>query len=66
MPEAGQGLALHLDPADFRSWYDGILHWHRNRLDLQAWSERIQRQYRHRTSDDFCNDWFEQLSAIMI
>jgi glycosyltransferase involved in cell wall biosynthesis len=65
MQEASQGLALHLDPADFRSWYDAILHWHRNRLDLQAWSERIQRQYRHRTSDDFCNDWFEELSTIM-
>ncbi len=27
MPEAGHGLAIHLDPYDFKAWHDTLFHW---------------------------------------
>lgn len=64
MPEAGQGLALHLDPLDFRQWYDAILHWVARPTELDAQSPRIRANFRHRSWDDFGNDFCSKVLAV--
>jgi glycosyltransferase involved in cell wall biosynthesis len=53
MPEAGQGLAIHLDPLDFRQWYEQILRWSSDDRLLLAAEARIRNQFVHRSWQEF-------------
>jgi glycosyltransferase involved in cell wall biosynthesis len=46
MPEAGQGLAIHLDPQDFAAWYREIRSLIEDRPRLAALEAEIKRRYR--------------------
>ena len=64
MPEASQGLALHLDPLDFRQWYDAILRWSSNPMELAAQSARIRANFRHRSWEEFGSEFCSRVAEI--
>ncbi len=64
MPEAGQGLAKHCDPYDFKAWYETILHWHRDRHALAHQAQRIAYEFKSRSWDDFRSDFFASLGQL--
>ncbi len=64
MPEASQGLALHLDPLDFRQWYDAILRWSSDPTELTAQSDRIRANFCHRSWEDFGSEFCSRVVAI--
>jgi hypothetical protein len=49
IPEASQGLALHLDPLDFRAWYETLVGWLTRPQLVRAAEERVRAGYRHIT-----------------
>lgn len=49
MPEASQGLALHLDPLDFRAWYEALVHWLTDPGAVREAEQRVRASYRHVT-----------------
>ncbi len=53
MPEAGQGLALLIDPLDFEAWHCEILNWIENPAALRFVEEAIRCRFRPRTWTDF-------------
>lgn len=65
MTEAGQGLAVHLDPYDFPSWYSAILKWHRDRNALAEAKKRIETSYNPYSWDDFGNDVCSRIVALL-
>lgn len=46
LPEAGAGLAVHLDPLDFQAWYDTILAWSTEGTALDVMTRDIAAHYR--------------------
>ena len=64
MPEASQGLALHLDPLDFRQWYNAILRWNANPAELAAQSAHIRGNFRHRSWEEFGSEFCERVTAV--
>lgn len=46
MPEAGAGLAVHLDPLDFKAWHDTIIAWSDDAVARDAMARRIAVEYR--------------------
>jgi glycosyltransferase involved in cell wall biosynthesis len=65
MPEAGQGLALHLDPFDFRGWCDAISRWSDDPALLDQASLQIDEQYRHRSWDEFSHEFADRMAGMM-
>ena len=65
MPQAGQGLATHLDPLDFAAWYQQILRWSADEGSYQMVQQRIVEGYQHRLwsefGDDYCNMIFDRV-----
>ncbi len=57
MPEAGQGLATHLDPLDFMTWRREILRRFEDPSVLVSESERVRTRFRQRSWQDFSNDF---------
>lgn len=57
MPEAGQGLATHLDPMDAMAWRREILRRFEDPSVLEAESERIRTHFRSRSWRDFSNEF---------
>ena len=45
LPEAGAGLAVHLDPLDFESWHDTILAWSADDRVIDAMARNIAAHY---------------------
>lgn len=64
MPEAGQGLATHLDPLDFVAWHRAIL----ARLDdpalLAVERERIRTGFRPRTWQAFSHEFADRVQRL--
>ncbi len=65
MPEASQGLALHLDPHDFRQWHNAILHWSSNKNELMLESERVKSNFRFRSWADFGQEFCSQVENLV-
>lgn len=61
MPEAGQGLAIHLDPYDFSSWYRLVTQWNESPEFVQKIAIQIQMSYRARSWGDFQRDLVQHL-----
>ncbi|WP_244438072.1 glycosyltransferase family 4 protein [Afipia birgiae] len=57
LPEAGAGLAVHLDPLDFKAWHDKIIEWTDDPTLLAELSKQIDVNYRRTT-------WSETATAI--
>jgi glycosyltransferase involved in cell wall biosynthesis len=64
MPEAGQQLAVHLDPLDFKAWHDSIIDWIENPAVLTAFEKRIRDEFQQRSWDDFAADFIEQIVSV--
>ncbi len=64
MPEASQGLALHLDPLDFRQWYEAIVQWSNHPAELATAAERIRKHFRHRSWDEFGTEFCAQVVKL--
>ncbi|WP_146119000.1 glycosyltransferase family 4 protein [Blastopirellula marina] len=65
MPEASQGLAVHLDPLDFASWHRTIVQWSESPQLLADVSQRVQDRFQPRGWDDFGTEFCEKLQAIV-
>ena len=59
MPEAGQGLARHLDPQDFASWHDSILKLASQRDTLESMAATIRQGYQSRSWESFGSEFLE-------
>jgi hypothetical protein len=64
MPEAGQGLAVHLDPMDFMGWRREILRRFEYPSLLVSESERIRTLFRPRSWQEFSNDFTGRVWSI--
>lgn len=64
MPEAGQGIAVHLDPYDFRQWYDAIVAWSTDHQLITQATRRIEDHYQHRSWDAFGQDFCNRVLSI--
>lgn len=65
MPEASQGLAVHLDPLDFASWHRTIVQWSESPESLAAVSRQVQVRFQQRGWDDFGAEFCEKLRALV-
>jgi len=52
MPEAGQGLSIHIDPIDTLGWYKGVLSLSQNAAELADRERQIRAEYRPHTWED--------------
>jgi glycosyltransferase involved in cell wall biosynthesis len=57
MPEAGQGLAMHLDPLDFPAWRRAILDWVENPKALAAANQTVRERYVPRPWSEFSQEF---------
>lgn len=57
MPEAGAGLAVHLDPLDFKAWHDTVIAWSDDATARDVMARRIAATYRPMT-------WAESASVL--
>jgi len=64
MPEAGQGLAIHLDPLDFMGWRQEILRRFEDPSVLVSESERIRNRFRPRSWQDFSSDFAGRIWSL--
>jgi hypothetical protein len=64
MPEAGQGLALHLDPMDFMAWSREIQRRFDDALLLASESERIRTGFRPRSWQEFSSDFADRVWSL--
>lgn len=64
MPEAGQGLALHLDPLDFISWHKAILDWCEDDGALIAAKAHIHARFRPRTWSQFSSEFIARVQQL--
>lgn len=64
MPEAGQGLAIHLDPYDFSSWYRFVVQWNESPELVQELATQIQVSHHVRSWGDFQRDLVTYLQTI--
>jgi glycosyltransferase involved in cell wall biosynthesis len=65
LPEAGAGLALHLDPFDFRAWHDTILSLVGDPAKLTAAEQRIRAAYHRKTWPETAADLAAVLKRLM-
>lgn len=65
MPEAGQGLATHLDPLDFAAWHREILARCADPTLLAAERERIRAAFRPRTWEMFSRDFIDRVRPLV-
>lgn len=61
MPEAGQGLAIHLDPLDFFAWRDTILKWTEDPAEVRRIESRIASGFRRRDCSDFTQQFLDRV-----
>ncbi len=64
MPEAGQGLATHLDPLDFMTWRLEILRRFEDPSVPASESEWIRDRFRPRSWQDFSNDFADRVWSL--
>ncbi|PQO29818.1 glycosyltransferase family 1 protein [Bremerella cremea] len=64
MPEASQGLAVHLDPLDFANWHQTIVRWCDKPEILAELSRGIRERYRPRTWGEFGTEFCERLCHL--
>jgi glycosyltransferase involved in cell wall biosynthesis len=64
MPEAGAGLAVHLDPLDFRAWHDTIIAWSDDVASREAMARDIVATYRPVTWADSAAALAGQLRSL--
>ncbi len=64
MPEAGQGLAVHLDPMDFSAWYQQVLQFVDQPQRLADVESRIREHYQPRSWDEFNQEFFSYLDEV--
>ena len=64
MPEAGQGLAVHLDPMDFMAWGREILRRFDDPPLLALESERIRTGFRPRSWQEFSSDFASRVWSL--
>ena len=64
MPEAGAGLAVHLDPLDFKAWHDTIIAWSLDEAAREAMARDIAATYRPTTWADCAAALAGQLRAL--
>lgn len=65
MPEAGQGLAMHLDPLDFVGWKDTISRLINDSQFLQSQQQRVQQAFKPRPWSAFADEFLNCVDAIV-
>ena len=66
MPEAGQGLSIHIDPINTLGWYECILSLSQNAADLAERELRIQNEYQPKTWHDAAQEIANLLIASRV
>lgn len=66
MPEAGQGLVLHLDPLDFPAWRAAVMTLIADREELRARERRIATEYRPVTWADSARALVAELQRLRL
>lgn len=64
MPEAGQGLSIHIDPMDTLGWYRRILSLSQNADEIAALERQIKADYRPQTWRDTAQGIAASLASI--
>ena len=64
IPEVGGALVRYVDPFDLRSGYETIKHLLSNRAELACWTAQILDEFRPKTWQKFCAEFFDGVTAF--